>query len=78
MENKGGMMSASISERLATYHVKCRPNIVLKPKDIQEILEEIEGLQNALAYEKAKKNATGFKVYREFASSLKKERGINV
>lgn len=71
-------MSATVSERLATYQVKCRPKIVLKLKDVNELLGEIEELEDALAYEKAKKNAAGFKLYREFVAALKKERNLNV
>ena len=71
-------MSTSVSERLATYQAKCHPTIVLKQKDFQELLEEIEELEDALAYEKAKKSATGFNLYREFVSALKKERHLNV
>ena len=71
-------MPTSISERLAAYQAKCRPTVVLKLKEVHELLEQIEELEDSLAYEKARKNATGFKLYREFAASLKKEHCANV
>ena len=47
-----------------------KTNVVLKVTDYERLREEIEDLEDALELEKAKKNSTGFKKWREFVKEI--------
>ena len=47
-----------------------KKNVVLKVTDFKRIQEEIEDLEDALELEKARKNAAGFKKWKEFIKEV--------
>jgi len=47
-----------------------KKNVLLRLSDFEKMQEGIEDLEDSLALEKARKNATGFKRWREFIRDL--------
>jgi len=47
-----------------------KKSVILKVTDFERMREEIEDLEDALALEKARKEATGFKRWRDFVSGI--------
>ena len=47
-----------------------KKNVVLKVTDFDRIREEIEDLEDSLELEKARKNATGFKKWKDFVKEV--------
>lgn len=47
-----------------------KKNVVLTVTDFERIQEEIEDLEDALELEKARKNATGFKRWKDFIKEV--------
>jgi PHD/YefM family antitoxin component YafN of YafNO toxin-antitoxin module len=47
-----------------------KKNVVLSVSDFERIQEEIEDLEDALELEKARKNATGFKRWKDFIKEV--------
>jgi hypothetical protein len=47
-----------------------KKSVVLKMADFEKLQEEIEDLEDALELEKARKNATGFKKWRDFINEV--------
>lgn len=48
-----------------------KKSVVLKVTDFERIREEIEDLEDALELEKARKDATGFKKWKDFLKEVK-------
>ena len=48
-----------------------KKSVVLKVTDFERIQEEIEDLEDALELEKARKNAIGFKKWKDFLKEIK-------
>ncbi len=51
-----------------------KKHVQLSITDFDKIQEEIEDLEDSLELEKAKKNATGFKRWKEFIGQYKKSK----
>jgi hypothetical protein len=47
-----------------------KKDVVLSVSDFERIQEEIEVLEDALELEKARKNATGFKMWKDFIKEV--------
>ena len=47
-----------------------KKSVVLKVTDFERIQEEIEDLEDALELEKARKDATGFKKWKDFLKEI--------
>ncbi len=47
-----------------------KKNVVLRVTDFERIQEEIEDLEDALELEKARKDATGFKKWKDFLKEV--------
>jgi len=47
-----------------------KKSVVLKVTDFKRIQEEMEDLEDALELEKARKNATGFKKWKDFIKEI--------
>lgn len=54
-----------------------KKQVQLSITDFDKIQEEIEDLEDSLELEKAKKNATGFKRWKEFIGKYKKSKKVN-
>ncbi len=53
---------------------KGKKNVVLRLSDFEKMREGIEDLEDALALERAKRNATGFKKWKDFIKELETTR----
>lgn len=51
-----------------------KKSVVLKISDFERIQEEIEDLEDALELEKARKNATGFKIWKDFLKEIESKK----
>jgi PHD/YefM family antitoxin component YafN of YafNO toxin-antitoxin module len=47
-----------------------KKSVVLKVNDFERIQDEIEDLEDALELEKARKDATGFKMWKDFLKEI--------
>lgn len=53
-----------------------KKQVQLSITDFEKIQDEIEDLKDSLDLEKAKKNATGFKLWKEFTKDIKKKKAV--
>ena len=51
-----------------------KKRVILKVTDFERIQEEIEDLEDALALEKARKDATGFKKWKDFLKEVEENK----
>ena len=52
-----------------------KKSVVLKMDDFERIQNEIEDLEDALELEKARKDATGFKKWKDFIKEVEAKKG---
>ena len=52
-----------------------KKSVVLNVNDFERIQDEIEDLEDALELEKARKNTTGFKKWKDFVKEVEAKKG---
>jgi hypothetical protein len=65
-------MSAVIELEYVTDRKGQKTKVLMRLDSFQNLQEEIEDLEDALALERAKKEATGFKTWKSFLKELRK------